>query len=216
VPRDLLLCEEAGVDLVFTPEVAEMYPPGFTTFVEVAGLQDRWEGAARPGHFRGVATVVAKLIRIIQPRCAYFGEKDYQQLQVVRRLARDLNLDADIVGCPTVREPDGLAMSSRNVYLGPEDRLRAVALSQALIAAQSKLSDGQHSASALVEIMTNVVREAGGIELDYAAVVDPAALEPIDRVEHEARALIASRVGSVRLIDNGALIPSRSGARGPG
>jgi pantoate--beta-alanine ligase len=207
VPRDLRLCEESGVDLVFTPAVTEMYQPSSSTFVEVEHLQDRWEGASRPGHFRGVATIVAKLFRIVRPQRAYFGEKDYQQLQIVRRMSADLSLDVEVVGCPIVREPDGLAMSSRNVYLKGEDRTHAVALYEALMAAQNAAADGETSAKQLDEIMRDLLRPTPGVEPDYVAVVDPVTLEPLDRLEAEARALIAARVGPVRLIDNMALIP---------
>ncbi len=210
VPRDLQLCEEAGVDLVFTPEPAEIYPPDFSSHVEVHGLQDRWEGASRPGHFRGVATVVAKLFRIVQPQFAYFGEKDYQQLQIVRRMSTDLCLDVDVVACPIIREADGLALSSRNVYLTTEDRARAATLSAALQEAQRVLASGETDAGKLGAVIAKVVSNAGGVELDYAAIVDPRTLEPIERVANEARALIAARVGGVRLIDNAALIPERA------
>jgi len=210
VPRDLQLCEEAGVDLVFTPEPAEIYPPDFSSHVEVHGLQDRWEGASRPGHFRGVATVVAKLFRIVQPQFAYFGEKDYQQLQIVRRMSTDLCLDVDVVACPIIREADGLALSSRNVYLTIADRARAATLSAALQEAQRVLASGETDAGKLGAVIAKVVSNAGGVELDYAAIVDPRTLEPIERVANEARALIAARVGGVRLIDNAALIPERA------
>lgn len=210
VPRDLRLCEEAGVDVVFMPDVQEMYPPGSSTFVEVERLQDRWEGASRPGHFRGVVTVVTKLFRMARPDRAYFGEKDYQQLQIVRRLVRDLVLDLEIVGCPTVREPDGLALSSRNVYLGSEDRQRALALSHALRAAQERLTAGDQDAAALVAAMQDVVSSTPGVELDYAAVVDPSTLVPVEVVQEPARALIAARIASVHLIDNAPLLPPDS------
>jgi pantoate--beta-alanine ligase len=205
VPRDLRLCEEHGVDLVFMPDTAEMYPPGSTTFVEVEALQDRWEGASRPGHLRGVATIVTKLFRAIRPQYAYFGEKDYQQLQIVKRLSRDLILELEIVGCPIVREADGLAMSSRNVYLSDADRAAAVALSKALFRARDKIARGERSASRVSEAMRNLLNATAGVDVDYVAVVEPNTLEPLERIDHEARALIAARVGSVRLIDNLAL-----------
>jgi pantoate--beta-alanine ligase len=210
LPRDLKLADEAGVDLVFVPLVDEMYPPGDRTFVEVSVLQDQWEGASRPGHFRGVATVVAKLFRMVRPNRAYFGEKDYQQLQIVRRLARDLWLDLEVVGVPTVREADGLALSSRNVYLDADSRQQALLLSRALGAAQDALGDGELRGEALVETMRKVVAQSPGVDLDYAAVVDPVTLEPLDEVAGEARALVAARVGPVRLIDNMPLLaPAR-------
>lgn len=205
--RDLRLCEDAGADVVFVPENAEIYPPDASTWVEVERLQDRWEGATRPGHFRGVATVVAKLLRMALPERAYFGEKDFQQLQVVRRLARDLFLDAEVVGCPTIRDDDGLALSSRNVFLSHEARFRALALSRALQEAQERLAAGETAAEHLRLAMEAVVRGTPGVDLDYAAVVEPTTLEPIADVTGAARALIAARVDSVHLIDNVELMP---------
>ncbi|MBM2810418.1 MAG: pantoate--beta-alanine ligase [Chloroflexi bacterium] len=206
-PRDLALCEKAAVSVVFAPTPAEVYPPDFASYVEVTGLQDRWEGAIRPGHFRGVATVVAKLFRIVQAERAYFGEKDYQQLQIVRRMALDLCLDTDVISCPTIREPDGLAMSSRNVYLSADDRQRAVALFRALSAAQSQLLGGETSGSSLSSTMKDLLVKAG-LDVDYAAVVHPSSLEPLERIGREARALLAARLGPVRLIDNAPLRPA--------
>lgn len=204
--RDQRLAAEAGADLLFAPSVEEMYPPGFATFVEVGPPALRWEGERRPGHFRGVATIVTKLFALTQPDRAYFGEKDYQQLLVVRRLVADLNLPVTIVGCPTVREPDGLALSSRNVYLRPEERPRAAALYRALQTAQALLAAGERRGAVLVDQMAAVIA-ADGLDLDYAAVVDPETLEPLDLVTGPARALIAARLGGVRLIDNLALLP---------
>jgi pantoate--beta-alanine ligase len=207
LPRDLRLCDEAEVDLVFVPTTAEVYPADSRTFVEVEGLQDLWEGASRPGHFRGVATVVAKLFRIALPDRAYFGEKDYQQLQIVRRMAQDLMLDVEVVGCPIVRDADGLALSSRNVYLTPEARTRALALSRALRTARERVAGGERAAAALRGAMVSVIEAAPDVELDYAAVVHPATLEPIETVNSTARALLAARVDAVRLIDNTELRP---------
>ncbi len=208
VARDLDLCRASGADVVFAPRTpAEIYPQGHHTFVDVEHLQDRWEGAARPGHFRGVATVVTLLFRIVRPAFAYFGEKDFQQLQIVRRLSQDLHLDVDIVPCPTVRESDGLACSSRNVYLSPTEREQAPALYRALTAAQSALQQGVSDAAALRALMEDIIAHTPGARLDYAAVVDPASLEPITTVESEARALLAIHLGDVHLIDNMALSP---------
>ena len=207
LPRDLELCEQGGVDLVFTPSNHDIYQPGHRTYVEVHDLQDLWEGNLRPGHFRGVATVVALLFRIIEPAKAYFGEKDYQQLQIVRRLAADLRLGVEIVGCPTVREPDGLACSSRNVYLDPPARAQAAALYAALVQAQACLAQGEHRADALCGAMREVIARTPQIELDYAAVVDPECLAPLDTVTAEARALISARLAGVHLIDNAPLVP---------
>jgi pantoate--beta-alanine ligase len=210
LPHDLDLCERAGVDLVFAPSEDEIYPSGFATYVEVAGLQDRWEGEIRPGHFRGVATVVARLFRLALPDRAYFGEKDYQQLQIVARMADDLALDVEIVSCPTVREANGLAMSSRNAYLDVESRRHAIALWDALQAARERAARGERDGAALTDAMRAAVERHPGVELDYAAVVDPVTLEPLETIAREARALIAARVGGVRLIDNIAiLVPDR-------
>ena len=206
--RDLRLCERAGVDVVFAPSVSEMYPGNHATYVEVEGIQDRWEGASRPGHFRGVATVVARLFRIALPDRAYFGEKDYQQLQIIRRMVDDLLLDVHVVACPTVREPDGLAMSSRNAYLDDAARQRATALSVALRQAQRLLATGNRSGPDLAAAMRRVIDATPGVELDYAAVVHPATLDPVEIVKSEARALIAARVAGVRLIDNAPLVPT--------
>ncbi|MBI4213656.1 MAG: pantoate--beta-alanine ligase [Chloroflexi bacterium] len=207
VPRDLRMSDEGGVDVVFAPGASEVYPRQHRTFVEVKGLQDRWEGASRPEHFRGVATVVTLLFRMLQPDRAYFGEKDYQQLQIVRRLTEDLRLDVEIVGCPTIREPDGLACSSRNVYLRPDERQRAPALHRALESAQKALHAGVRRGTMLRDVMTSVIEQTSGATLDYAAVVDPETLEPVESVDHEARALIAVHLGNLHLIDNAPLIP---------
>ena len=200
--RDLELAEKAGVELVFTPTVDDLYPPEFASYVDPTGAATRWEGESRPGHFRGVATVVAILFRLCQPRRAYFGEKDYQQLQVIRRLVRDLHLDVEIVPCPTIREPDGLAYSSRNAYLAAPDRRRATVLYRALQAARHAYRSGERRGDRLVACMTETVAAEPGAALDYAAVVDPASLEPLHEVEDTARLLIAAHVAGVHLIDN--------------
>jgi pantoate--beta-alanine ligase len=208
--RDLDLCEKAGVDIVFTPPESEMYPPGFSTSVEVTGLQDRWEGSSRPGHFRGVATVVARLFRLALPDRAYFGEKDYQQLQIVTRMARDLALDVEVVPCATVREADGLAMSSRNAYLDQESRRHAIALWEALSAARELAATDEADGEALLAAMRAEIARHPAVALDYVAIVEPATLEPLETVAGAARALIAARVGGVRLIDNGPIVvPTR-------
>jgi pantoate--beta-alanine ligase len=208
-PRDLdhdrALAESAGTDVLFVPTVDEIYPPGAATWTEVEGLGRRWEGEHRPGHFRGVATVVLKLFLCVRPDQAYFGEKDYQQLQIVKRLAADLLPELRIVGCPTVRESDGLALSSRNTYLSPEARERALGLSRALARAQSLVAAGERSGPTIEAAMRTVLTEAG-LAVDYAAVVDAATLEPLVQLSRPARALIAARVASVRLIDNAPLL----------
>jgi pantoate--beta-alanine ligase len=202
--RDRSLCEAEGVDLLFAPASQEVYPPGFATRVEVDGLTGRWEAEHRPGHFAGVATVVAKLFLMTGADRAYFGEKDYQQLQVVRRMASDLDIPVEVVGCPTVREADGLAMSSRNVYLTSEQRPRAIALVRGLRAAQAAYAAGERSGERLEGLILGELRRAG-LTVDYAAVVDPDTLERVAWVGHRARALVAARLGPVRLIDNVAI-----------
>lgn len=202
LPRDTRLAEQAGVDLIFAPSVEEMYPAGFSTYVEVEGVTARWEGERRPGHFRGVATVVLKLFNQVQPDRAYFGEKDYQQLQVVKRMVRDLDLPVEIVGCPIVRELDGLAMSSRNVYLSPEHRRAATVLYRTLVRGRELAAQGEREVSRLLEGMRAVLRSEPLVQEDYLAIVDPTSLEPLEHVTGLARILIAGRVGNVRLIDN--------------
>ena len=204
--RDLALAEASGAALAFVPTVEEMYPAGFATGVEVSGLTERWEGASRPGHFRGVATVVAILLAVFRPERAYFGEKDFQQLVVIRRMHTDLGMWGEIVPCPTIREPDGLALSSRNVRLTPGHRRQAPVLYQALGTMADGCDDGIRSVPELIEIGTQVLTSAPDLELDYLAVVNSATLEPIDEVSGgNARVLIAARLGAVRLIDNVAL-----------
>jgi pantoate--beta-alanine ligase len=205
--RDLAVCAEAGVDVVFVPAVTEMYPswPATpATTVTVRGVSDRWEGAARPGHFDGVATVVAKLFCIAGPCRAYFGEKDFQQLAVIRRLAADLVLPVDVVGCPTVRETDGLALSSRNARLSPAERRAATVLSRALSAAQAAVAGGLRSGAAVAQVMRDTVSLEPLVRLDYATAVDVASLDEADALADPSsvRLLIAAAVGPVRLIDN--------------
>jgi pantoate--beta-alanine ligase len=205
-PRDLAadttLAVDAGADLIFSPAPNEIYPSDFATSVDVAGLGDRWEGEHRPGHFRGVATVVTILLNAVRPAVAYFGEKDYQQLTVIRRLHRDLRLPGRIVGCPTVRDADGLALSSRNARLTAEQRTHAVALPRALFRMTELAGAGERDASSLVTAGKLELRLAPDLSLDYLAIVDPDSLEPIASISSRARALIAARVGDVRLIDN--------------
>lgn len=199
---DLVKCEQAGVDAVFAPEIGQMYPPEFQTFVEVSEASRGLCGDRRPGHFRGVATVVTKLLCIFRPDVALFGEKDYQQLQVIRRLNADLNLGAQIVSVPTVREPGGLAMSSRNAYLSPADRVRALAISRGLRRAQQLAAEGVREPG---ELVAAVREELGSAQLreDYVAVVDAQTLAPMERLgSRPARVLVAAFVGSTRLIDN--------------
>ena len=207
-PRDLnadiAVCAEAGVDLVFAPDVNQMYPPGDATRVRVSGLTDNWCGKSRPGHFEGVATVVTKLLSATGPCSAVFGRKDYQQLQVVKRLTADLLLPIVIVEHPTQRDPDGLATSSRNRYLSPAERERALALPRALAAAGRAFQAGERSATRIGAIV-DATLAAASLAVEYAAVVDAASLEPRDdaRLEPGAAAvLLAARIGNTRLIDN--------------
>ena len=202
VPRDLELAEAAGADVVFAPPPDEVYPPGFDTWVEVGGVSRCWEGERRPGHFRGVATVVLKLFEMVQPTRAYFGEKDYQQLLVVRKLVADLNLPLEIVGCPTVREPSGLALSSRNAYLAPERRERAAILSRALHRAVELAAAGEADIGRLQRDMAAILAREPDARIDYLAIVDSLTLEPLQRLVDQARIVAAIFFDGVRLIDN--------------
>jgi pantoate--beta-alanine ligase len=201
---DLAKLEAAGCDLVWLPGASDLYPEGFATRVSVAGVSEHWEGEHRPGHFDGVATVVAKLFGEVVPNVAVFGEKDFQQLAVIRRMAMDLGLCDEIVGVPTVREPDGLALSSRNALLSPDERRRAVGLYRALRNARDSILAGQPVAAALAE-GRNALLIAGFSRIDYFALVDGATLEPVDRPQPEARLIAAAVMGTTRLIDNLAL-----------
>jgi pantoate--beta-alanine ligase len=194
--------EEAGADYLFVPEAAEMYPQGFRTWVNVEGLSDRLEGRVRPGHFRGVTTVVLKLLEIVQPRKAFFGRKDAQQARLIQQMARDLHLDTQIVVCPIVREPDGLAMSSRNTYLNSEERRAATVLYRALDGARRAIEGGERDALRLTAAMREAIRTESLVEPDYVELVDAETLEPMTRLRGVCFALLAARVGATRLIDN--------------
>jgi len=205
-PRDLegdrQKLEEAGVDFLFVPPVEEIYPAGFRTSVNVEGLGDRLEGKIRPGHFRGVATVVLKLLEIVAPRFAYFGRKDAQQARIIRQMAADLALDSEIVVCPIVREPDGLALSSRNQYLSPADRKAATVLYRALSRARRAVEEGERDS---MRIITAMRQELAGEPLgspDYVEIVDADSFEPIMRLTRTCLVLLAVRFGATRLIDN--------------
>jgi pantoate--beta-alanine ligase len=200
--RDVALCTEEGVDLVFAPSVEEVYPPGFDTSVKVGAVAEPLEGVARPGHFDGVATVVAILFDLVGAERAYFGQKDAQQLLVIRRMALDLALPTEVIGCPTVREPDGLAMSSRNVHLSPEERAAAPALHRALVAASALRRGGEQSAQALRGEMRRVLAEEPLAKPEYVSVADMTTLEELDTVTGPALLCLAVRFGSTRLIDN--------------
>jgi pantoate--beta-alanine ligase len=209
--RDGKILEDAGVDYLFAPDAAEIYPLGFRTWVNVDGLSERLEGKARPGHFRGVATVVLKLLEIVQPHRAFFGRKDAQQARIIRQMARDLHLDSEIVVCPIVREPDGLAMSSRNAYLNPEERRAATILFRALDGARVFISRGDRDAMRLAAIMRDTIRREPLADLDYAELVDADTLEQVTLLRGECLALLAVRIGKTRLLDN-LLIEERDGA----
>lgn len=211
--QDCQMLEDERVDVVFTPAAEVMYPPGASTFVDVEGVSERLDGVSRPGHFRGVATVVAKLFHIVQPDFAFFGQKDAAQVAVLRKMARELDFPVDMVICPTVREPDGLAMSSRNRYLSAEERRQALSLSRALLAAQTQADHGEQSASALLETMRATLQDEPAVRVDYLAVVDPDTLLPLENVAAGALLAVAAYVGSTRLIDN-VLLPPRGGNAG--
>lgn len=200
--RDLALLEQAGVDLVWTPPPDIVYPPGYQTYIEVEEVTRRLEGAARPGHFRGVATVVAKLFNVFQPQRAYFGQKDAQQVVVIKRMVEDLNFNLEIVVCPTMREPDGLAMSSRNARLSPAARASATCLYQALLAAQAAFTNGERQAERLRAAMREVIEATELARLDYVSVAHPVTLAELDQVEAHALLSLAVFVDHIRLIDN--------------
>ena len=194
--------EHAGVDFLFAPEPREIYPDGFATYVNVDGLSEKLEGRSRPGHFRGVTTVVMKLLQIVQPNFAYFGRKDAQQSRLITQMARDLNLDTGIVVCPPVREPDGLALSSRNVYLNAEERKAATVLHRALGAAKSELATGVRDALQLQAVLQRTLAAERAVRVDYAEIVDAQTFDPIIRVSKPCYVLLAVFVGKTRLIDN--------------
>jgi pantoate--beta-alanine ligase len=202
--RDLALLESEGIDIAFVPD-AGFYPPGADTAVTVGAAAEPLEGAFRPMHFRGVATVVSMLFNAVRPDRAYFGEKDWQQLQVIRRMVRDLHVPVEIVAVPTMREPDGLAMSSRNVRLSPAERAAALCVPRALGAARAAFAGGERRPDALTAAMRAVLDAEPRASVDYAEVVDPETLRAIDKSEDSSRALVAVRIGSVRLIDNSSL-----------
>jgi pantoate--beta-alanine ligase len=200
--RDAAMAESVGVDLLFAPEVEEMYPEGYQTYVEVTEVTRRLEGAARPGHFRGVATVCTKLFHIVQADRAYFGKKDYQQLKVIQRMVRDLNIPTEIVPCETVREPDGLAMSSRNVYLKPDERQPATVLYRALCAGRDAILAGERDAKKVQALVEQVIATEPLVKTEYVDVADAETLEPLTDLRGEVVISLAARVGVARLIDN--------------
>lgn len=211
--QDRAHLERLGVDYLFAPSVEEMYPAGFSTSVVVDGIGERLEGRSRPGHFRGVATVVLKLFEIVQPQFAFFGRKDAQQVAVIGRMRADLNLDAEVVVCPIVRETDGLAMSSRNTYLNAEERRAALALSRSLAAARDRMHAGERDPEQLLAIVRGVIEREPGIKLDYAEIADANTFEPALTLKKPSYVLLAARVGATRLIDNALVEPEGGSLR---
>ena len=204
---DRTLLENLGVDYLFAPPAEEIYPKNFRTLVNVEGLSNRLEGRSRPGHFQGVATVVLKLLEIVQPRFAYFGRKDAQQCRIIQQMAADLNLDTEIVVSPIVREPDGLALSSRNAYLSPDDRRAATALNRSLEAVKTEIGAGQRDAAHLIAAARHLLDSEPGVKTDYVEIVDAESLEPVTVLRNRSLVLIAAYVGKTRLIDNALIEP---------
>ena len=205
--QDCELLKKEGADLVFAPSAEEMYPKGEVTWVTVEGLSEKLDGRSRPGHFRGVTTVVSKLFHVIEPDAAFFGQKDAAQVAVIRRLVRDLNFAVEIVVCPIVREPDGLAMSSRNAYLNSDERQRALVLQRSLQRVEKEFRAGERNAARLVTAAREVFAQGLQVRLDYLEIVDPDTLDPLDEISRPALVAVAAYVGSTRLIDNTVLIP---------
>ena len=200
--RDAKLCEEAGANLIFHPEKEEMYFDDFSSFVEVQGVSKGLCGKSRPIHFRGVCNVVTKLFNIVKPDRAYFGQKDAQQLAVVKRMVRDLNMDIEIIGCPIIREEDGLAKSSRNTYLSPEERKAAVILSKSLKLGKEAIEAGERDSKKIIDILTNNINTEKLAKIDYVEIVDPLSIENIDKIENSALVAMAVYIEKTRLIDN--------------
>ena len=208
---DCALLEAEGVDILFAPSVEEVYPSGTSrTFIEVPGISDRLDGLSRPGHFRGVATVVAKLFNIVSPDYAYFGQKDAAQVAVLRAMVQDLNFPVNLIVCPTVRDADGLALSSRNQYLSPEERTQALALSRSLVTATTQATKGLHNAAQLKSAISQDLQSTPALKIDYVEIVDPTTLEPIADLQTGALIAIAAWIGKTRLIDNALIASSMS------
>jgi pantoate--beta-alanine ligase len=205
--RDRQLLEKEGIEILFAPSVGEIYPDGAVTWVLVEGLSEKLDGRSRPGHFRGVTTIVAKLFNILEPDAAFFGQKDAAQLAVVRRMVEDLNFPVEIVACPIVRESDGLAMSSRNAYLNREERGRALVLQRSLEQVQQEFQAGEGTAAKLIAAAREVFAREPHVVLDYFEIVDPDTLDPVERISQKTLVAVAAYVGSTRLIDNTVLNP---------
>ena len=200
--RDRDLLEQEGVDVIFAPSVEEMYPAGAVTWVTVEGLSEKLDGRSRPGHFRGVTTIVSKLFHIVEPDTAFFGQKDAAQVAIIRRMVRDLNLPVEIVVCPIVREPDGLALSSRNAYLDPEQRKKALVLHRSLMRVQEAIRSGEKQSRKLIEVGRTEFANEPSLRLDYFDIVDSETLDSVENVSRGALVAVAAYVGSTRLIDN--------------
>lgn len=200
--RDMKLCENAGCTMIFHPDVEEMYGEGFSTFVEVENLTKGLCGKSRPIHFRGVCTVVSKLFNIVAPHRAYFGEKDAQQLAVIKKMVKDLNMDLEVIGCPIVREEDGLAKSSRNTYLSKEERQAATVLNKALLEAKENINSGERSAEKIIALISARINEEPLAKIDYVEVVDSLTMENVNKIEKTVLVAIAVFIGKTRLIDN--------------
>jgi pantoate--beta-alanine ligase len=200
--RDLQLIQGVGVDICFTPTVAEIYPDGFQTYVEVEQVTQNLCGASRPGHFRGVTTVVAKLFNIVKPHLALFGQKDYQQLVAIKRMVKDLNMDVEVIGMPTIRESDGLAMSSRNSYLSPKKRKEAARLYRSLIKGKELFALGERNAAAILQEVRRIIEEDKTATIDYVKICDAHTLEDIEEIKGEAVIALAVKIDKTRLIDN--------------
>lgn len=200
--RDASLAKEAGADIIFYPTVDEMYPKGYNTYIEVFDITDTLCGASRPGHFKGVTTVVAKLFNIVSPTKAYFGQKDAQQLMVIKKMTRELNMDVEIIGCPIIREPDGLAMSSRNVYLSTELRKQATILYKSLIKAKSVIENGERDANIVKDLITQAINTMPLADIDYVEIVNTDTLKSVNTITGEILIALAVRFGKTRLIDN--------------
>jgi len=200
--QDLKLVQGVGVDICFTPTVADMYPDGFQTFVEVERVTQNLCGSARPGHFRGVTSVVAKLFNIVKPHLAFFGQKDYQQLIAIKRMGKDLNMDIEVIGMPTIREPDGLAMSSRNAFLNPKKRKEAARLYRSLLKGKELYAQGARSAAAILQEVRSIIEEDKSADIDYVKICDAHTLEDIEEIKGEAIIALAVKMGKTRLIDN--------------
>lgn len=202
IDRDCALCESIGADLVFNPEPEEMYSDGFCSYVDMSILTEELCGLSRPVHFRGVQTVVTKLFNIITPDRAYFGQKDAQQLAIIKRMVKDLNMDIEIVGCPIIRETDGLAKSSRNTYLSAEERQAALILNKSLTKGKALIENGERDAAKVIKEITDIINSEPLAEIDYVKIVDALTMQCVERIENEILCAIAVKIGTTRLIDN--------------